>query len=78
MGHAAILHDAPAEIDLRAIVDRAARLLLDLALTGPTIELMKTIKKAMDPNGILNPGKVFEAPLAAHEVGFINASEPCC
>lgn len=51
---------------------------LDLALTGPTIELMKTIKKAMDPNGILNPGKVFEAPLAAHEVGFINASEPCC
>ncbi|MEO6725912.1 MAG: FAD-linked oxidase C-terminal domain-containing protein [Blastocatellia bacterium] len=51
---------------------------LDLALTGPTIELMKTIKRAMDPNGILNPGKVFETPLAAHEVGFINANQPCC
>lgn len=32
---------------------------LDIALSGPTIELMKTIKKAMDPNGILNPGKMF-------------------
>ncbi len=51
---------------------------LDLALTAPTIELMKTIKRAMDPNGILNPGKLFEAPLAAHEVGFINAHQPCC
>lgn len=51
---------------------------LDLALTRPTIELMKTIKKAMDPNGILNPGKVFETPLAAYEVGFINANLPCC
>jgi len=51
---------------------------LDLALTGPTIELMKTIKRAMDPNGILNPGKVFESPLASYEVGFINANQPCC
>lgn len=32
---------------------------LDIALTPPTIELMKTIKRAMDPNGILNPGKMF-------------------
>jgi glycolate oxidase len=32
---------------------------LDIALTKPTIELMKTIKRAMDPNGILNPGKMF-------------------
>jgi glycolate oxidase len=51
---------------------------LDLALTGPTIELMKTIKRAMDPNGILNPGKVFEAPLAAYEVGFVNSGQACC
>lgn len=51
---------------------------LDLALTAPTIELMKTIKRALDPNGILNPGKVFETPMAAHQVGFINASQPCC
>jgi glycolate oxidase len=51
---------------------------LDLALTGPTIELMKTIKKAMDPNGILNPGKVFETPLAAYEVGFVNSGQACC
>ncbi len=32
---------------------------LDIALTGPTIELMKTLKRAMDPNGVLNPGKMF-------------------
>ncbi len=51
---------------------------LDLALTEPTIGLMKTIKQAMDPNGILNPGKVFEAPLAAYEVGFVNSGQACC
>lgn len=50
---------------------------LDLALTGPTIELMKTIKQAMDPNGILNPGKVFETPLAPHEV-FVSGGQACC
>ncbi len=50
---------------------------LDLALTGPTIELMKTIKRAMDPNGILNPGKVFETPLAPHEV-FVSSGQACC
>ena len=32
---------------------------LDIALSHPTIDLMKTIKRAMDPNGILNPGKIF-------------------
>ena len=51
---------------------------LDLALSGPTIELMKTIKRALDPNGILNPGKVLETPMAAHEVGFVNSNQPCC
>jgi len=24
------------------------------------LELMRTIKRAMDPNGILNPGKIFD------------------
>ncbi|MBO0723303.1 MAG: hypothetical protein J2P41_20945, partial [Blastocatellia bacterium] len=46
--------------------------------TSPTIELMKKIKQTLDPNGILNPGKVFEAPLAAYEVGFINSNQECC
>ena len=50
---------------------------LDLALTAPTIELMKTIKHAMDPNGILNPGKVFESPLAPYQV-FVKSGEACC
>ena len=27
---------------------------------GESIELMKKIKKLIDPNGIMNPGKVFE------------------
>ncbi len=32
---------------------------LELELSGETIAVMKTIKKALDPNNILNPGKIF-------------------
>jgi glycolate oxidase len=32
---------------------------LGMALTGSTIEAMKRIKQALDPLGILNPGKMF-------------------
>jgi glycolate oxidase len=32
---------------------------LAMALGEPTVELMRTIKRALDPNGILNPGKMF-------------------
>ncbi len=32
---------------------------LSYALDAPTIEIMKSIKKVFDPNGILNPGKMF-------------------
>jgi glycolate oxidase len=32
---------------------------LDMALGAATIEAMKSIKRALDPNGILNPGKMF-------------------
>ena len=32
---------------------------LDMALGPATIEAMKSIKRALDPNGILNPGKMF-------------------
>jgi glycolate oxidase len=32
---------------------------LDMALGGATVEAMRRIKRALDPNGILNPGKMF-------------------
>ena len=32
---------------------------LDMALSPETIAVMRTIKHALDPNGILNPGKMF-------------------
>jgi glycolate oxidase len=50
----------------------------DLAVTRPAVELMKTIKRALDPNGILNPGKVFEQAMDAHQVGFVNSDQACC
>ena len=32
---------------------------LDMAIDAPTLSIMKGIKKVFDPNGILNPGKMF-------------------
>jgi glycolate oxidase len=51
---------------------------LSLALSESTIGVMKLIKQALDPNGILNPGKLFETPIPAHEVGFVEADQGCC
>lgn len=32
---------------------------LEYAIDRPTLEVMKAIKRVFDPNGILNPGKMF-------------------
>ena len=32
---------------------------LDMAIDAPTLSMMKNIKRVFDPNGILNPGKMF-------------------
>jgi FAD/FMN-containing dehydrogenase len=32
---------------------------MDIAIDRPALEVMKGIKKVFDPNGILNPGKMF-------------------
>ena len=33
---------------------------LHMVLSAPAIELMRAIKRAWDPNNILNPGKIFD------------------
>jgi FAD/FMN-containing dehydrogenase len=32
---------------------------MEMEISGPALELMRRLKKAFDPNGILNPGKIF-------------------
>ena len=32
---------------------------------GPALEVMRRLKRALDPNGIMNPGVIFDAPDAA-------------
>jgi FAD/FMN-containing dehydrogenase len=35
---------------------------LDISRSTVEIQLMRTLKKALDPKGILNPGKIFDLP----------------
>jgi glycolate oxidase len=37
---------------------------MEMEISGPALELMSRLKKAFDPNGILNPGKIFPQRLS--------------
>src|SRR5919107_1789121 len=62
--------DAEAVARARAAVRETFAASVDLGgtLGGETIEAMRRIKRALDPQGILNPGKVFATP-ASHDPG---------
>lgn len=45
---------------------------LPLELGAASIEAMKNIKKALDPKGILNPGKIFPKPLVDKPSGGVS------
>jgi FAD/FMN-containing dehydrogenase len=37
---------------------------LDISRTDEEVHLMRSLKSALDPKGILNPGKIFDVPAA--------------
>ena len=53
----------PQEAPMAATGSDSALLLIDVLMNlGPArIAVMRSIKKALDPDGILNPGKIFDA-----------------
>jgi glycolate oxidase len=54
---------------------------LDMEISGPSLDLMKRVKKAFDPNNILNPGKIFrdlrEKPSFAQSSAFPPSRSTC-
>lgn len=47
---------------------------LDMELTPAVIEAMKSIKAALDPKGVLNPGKIFPKPAGENSAREVKAA----
>jgi len=47
---------------------------LEMELSSAAIEAMKSIKRALDPKGVLNPGKIFPKPVVKTSVREVRAA----
>ena len=64
--HARLSCESPQNISLHGlkVMGLEKKPYLELSRSATEIDLMRTIKAALDPKGILNPGKIFDRQVA--------------